>query len=67
MSNNNSVNRCNVYLNAIDRERLHQLSQTYGGSGSLIIRAALQIATESAQFAKAFDDVVRRVHLRPIV
>jgi hypothetical protein len=57
----------NVYLNPEDRERLHQLSAAYGGaSGSLILRAALQVASESTDFRKAFESTFHRVYLRGV-
>jgi hypothetical protein len=56
--------RFNIYLNPQDRSRLHQLSEAYGGaSGSLIIRAALQIAAESNDFGKVFESTLHRVYL----
>jgi hypothetical protein len=56
-----------IYLNPEDRMRLHELSQSHGGaSGSLVIRAALQLAAESGNFSKAFEDTFHRVHLRGV-
>jgi hypothetical protein len=55
-----------IYLNDEDRVRLRELSHSCGGSGSLVIRAALQLASESGKFSETFENTFRRVYLRGV-